>query len=247
VFFFWVTGIRYVWQGNKGVITTFGKYVKTVDPGPRWVFWITTQMRQVDCREHVCKLKDAGLDESNEWIVRTSDNQKFHLFPVLTYKVVNAADALFKVSFYELTLMKMLTKIMQEVGKKSTLLELYSDVDKFSSAIETALKQQVAQWGIEVIEVSFTSTFLEKNVHDAYDKKLTAQLEAEAKTIRANGEIEWAEKLVEASKKLEASPSAMQLRFLDTLRELPANTVIALPYETIKAIKASLGDGEKAA
>jgi regulator of protease activity HflC (stomatin/prohibitin superfamily) len=127
---------------------------------------------------------------------------------------------------------------LRSVLGKHELDEMLSERDKLNEDIQKILDRQTDGWGIKVSNVEIKHVDLDESMIRAIAKQAEAERQRRAKVIHAEGEQQAAQKLVEAAIKLEESPNALQLRYLQTLGDIAgeknSTIVFPVPIDTIK-------------
>jgi regulator of protease activity HflC (stomatin/prohibitin superfamily) len=122
--------------------------------------------------------------------------------------------------------------------------ELLAERDKLNADLQDILDTQTDAWGIKVANVEIKHVDLDESMIRAIARQAEAERERRAKIIHADGEYQAAEKLVQAAERISTQPSALQLRYLQTLADLgserSSTVVFPLPIELLKAF----GDGK---
>jgi regulator of protease activity HflC (stomatin/prohibitin superfamily) len=157
---------------------------------------------------------------------------------VLYFRVVEACDAIVKVEhFLKATSLIAQTTLRSVVGQ-AELDDLLAHREKINRTLQEIIDRQTDPWGIKVTAVEVKDVVLPDSMKRAMAKQAETERERRAKVINAEGEYQAAEKLVEAGIKMAAEPIALQLRFLQTIREISSehstHTVIPLPIDLLR-------------
>jgi len=163
--------------------------------------------------------------------VITRDNVPIRVNAVVFFRVRSPQDAVIEVeNFVQATSQKAQTTLREVVGR-CELDELLSSREKVNEELREVIGGTVENWGIEVLGVEVKDVELPEGMQRAMARQAEAERERRAKIIGAEGEFEAAARLVEAARRMEQHPVAVQLRFLQTLVEVASekNSTIVLP------------------
>src|ERR1700693_3028809 len=237
----WIWNSLYVikeWE--RGVVLRLGRMLPDAKlAGLRLVFWpIETLYRM--------SLRIETLDVPSQDII-TRDNVSVKVNAVCYFRIVDAHLALSQVQNYlYATSQKAQTTIRSIVGQFE-LDEILAEREKVNAKLQIILDQDTEPWGIKVSKVEVKQVDIPEQMQRAIARQAEAERERRAKIIHAAGEFEAASKLAEAAKVLETQPTAIQLRYLQTLTEIGTekNTTIVfpLPIDIINQWTRALGNG----
>ncbi len=223
--------IRVVQQYELGVIFRLGRLVGTKQPGIRLIIPFIDRMMKIDTRV-------VTIDVPAQEVI-TKDNVTARVNAVVFMRVMNAENAIIEVFDYKLATYQMAQTTLRSVLGQHDLDELLSKRDMLNQTLREIIDESTDPWGVKVSSVEIKDVELP----DAMKRSMAAQAEAErerrAKIIHAEGEFQAASKLLDASKLISQDPSALQLRYLQTLTEISAeksSTVIfPIPMDMIRA------------
>ena len=222
--------LRQVNQYQRGVMFTMGRYTGTKSPGWRLVVPIFQNMKKVDIRVK-------AVDVPNQEAI-TKDNVSCQINAVIYYKVSDSAKAIIEVENFYYAVSQLAQTTMRNIVGEVSLDELLSQRDQVSDRIKVVVDKLTDPWGIKVALVEVKHVDLPSEMQRAMAKQAEAERERRAKIIHAEGEYQASEKLAQAAKRIEGSPMAMQLRFLQTLTEVAAEnnstTIFPVPIDLIK-------------
>jgi regulator of protease activity HflC (stomatin/prohibitin superfamily) len=193
-------------------------------PGVVFVFPVLQQMRKVDLRVIVLNVPKQD--------VITRDNVSVKVNAVVYFRVVDPGKAIIQVANpYEATSQVAQTTLRSVLGQHE-MDDLLAQRDKLNSDIQKILDQNTEAWGIKVSNV--------ESMIRAMAKQAEAERTRRAKIIHAEGESQAAERLVQAAESLARQPSAMQLRYLQTLADISHEKtqiiVFPLPLDLIRPL-----------
>ncbi len=169
--------------------------------------------------------------------VITRDNVTVKVNAVVYFRVIEPLKSVIEVENYLYATSQLSQTTLRSVCGQAELDELLAKREEVSSHIQDILDRQTEPWGIKVSAVELKHIDLPEEMQRAMAKQAEAERERRAKVIHAEGESQAAQMLFEAAQVLSKDPAALQLRFLQTIREISAekstNTIIPLPIDII--------------
>jgi regulator of protease activity HflC (stomatin/prohibitin superfamily) len=242
-----VATIKILREYERAVVFTFGRFQRVMGPGLVFLIPFVQEMVRVDLRIKVIEIPSQD--------VISKDNVSMKVDAVLYFNVSDAEHAIIKVQdFMPATVMLAQTTLRAVLGQHQ-LDEMLSERTKLNEDVQSMLDAQTETWGIKVSNVEIRTVELTDNMIKAIAKQAEAERDRRAKIIHAEAEFQAAQTLLNAAKILSSDPSAMQLRYLQTLTEIGAeqnSTVIfPMPLDIVtpflslldKAAKPSLHNG----
>lgn len=225
-----VYSIKILREYERGVIFTLGRFDKVKGPGLIIVIPFVQQIVRVDLRTVV-------MDVPTQDVI-SHDNVSVRVNAVVYYRVVDPEKAIIAVERFMDATSQLAQTTLRSVLGKHELDEMLSERDKLNEDIQKILDRQTDGWGIKVSNVEIKHVDLDESMIRAIAKQAEAERQRRAKVIHAEGEQQAAQKLVEAAIKLEESPNALQLRYLQTLGDIAgeknSTIVFPVPIDTIK-------------
>jgi regulator of protease activity HflC (stomatin/prohibitin superfamily) len=223
---------------ERGVMLTLGRFTGVKGPGIVIVFPILQQMRKIDLRVVVLNVPKQD--------VITRDNVSVKVNAVVYFRVVDPAKAILQVaSPFEATSQVAQTTLRSVLGQHE-MDDLLAQRDKLNADVQKILDQNTEAWGIKVSNVEIKDVDLDESMIRAMAKQAEAERTRRAKIIHAEGEAQAAQQLVQAAESLARQPSAMQLRYLQTLADISHEKtqiiVFPLPLDLIKPLLGPRGD-----
>jgi regulator of protease activity HflC (stomatin/prohibitin superfamily) len=230
--------IRVLNEYERGVMLTVGRFTGIKGPGLVIVFPILQQMRKVDLRVIVLNVPKQD--------VITRDNVSVKVNAVVYFRVVEPGKSILQVAnYYEATSQVAQTTLRSVLGQHD-MDDLLSQRDKLNADVQRILDQNTEAWGIKVSNVEIKDVDLDESMIRAMAKQAEAERTRRAKIIHAEGEAQAAQMLVEAAGSLARQPSAMQLRYLQTLADISHEKtqiiVFPLPLDLIKPLLGTRGE-----
>ncbi len=232
--------IRIVQEYERGAVFRLGRFVGLRGPGLIFLIPFIERMIKVDLRVITMDVP------SQECITR--DNVTVRVDAVIYFRVVDASDAVLKVLDYIKATSLLAATTMRNVVGQSELDELLAHRDKLNDKIQVVVDEGSNPWGIKVSMVEVKDVELPDTMKRAMAAQAEAERDRRAKVVHAEGEFQAAEKLTEAAKVIATQPSAMQLRYLQTLSAIATERasiiVFPLPMDLIAPFL-SRGSSEK--
>ncbi|MGE5505238.1 MAG: slipin family protein [Actinomycetota bacterium] len=221
--------IKVVPQYQQGVVLTLGRYTGTRVPGLALVVPLIQEMLRVDMRVMVTEVEPQD--------VISRDNVSVKVTAVVYSKVQDPRQALLEVANYRAAVSQLAQVMLRSTLGAHTLDELLQKQDELKKRLKELLDARTEAWGVEIQAVEIRSLDLEANMIRAMAQEAEAERGRRARVITAQGEAQAAEKLAEAARTLSATPQAMVLRTLSTLKEIAAEKnstiVFPMPLETM--------------
>ena len=226
------SAFRILREYQRGVIFLLGRFWKVKGPGFIIVIPFIQQMVRVDLRTIV-------MDVPSQDVI-SRDNVSVHVNAVVYFRVIEPDKAIIQVeNFYEATSQLAQTTLRSVLGQHE-LDEMLSERDRLNTDIQSALDEQTDAWGIKVSNVEIKHVDLDESMIRAIAKQAEAERTRRAKVIHAEGEMQAADKLLQAAQTLSKQSQALQLRYLQTLTDIAGertNTIVfPLPMDLIDAL-----------
>ena len=215
--------IRVLREYERGVIFRLGKLLGAKGPGIIFLIPIVDRMVRMD-------LRVVTIDVPRQEVM-TRDNVPVSVDAVLYFRVIDPQAAVVKVeNFLKATSLIAQTTLRSVLGQ-AELDELLAHRDKINHTLQEIIDRQTDPWGIKVTAVEVKDVALPDTMKRAMAKQAEAERERRAKIVNAEGEFQAAEKMVQAAAIMSREPMALQLRFLQTMREISSehNTTTFLP------------------
>ena len=229
--------LRILREYQRGVIFMLGRFWKVKGPGLIVIIPGIQQMVRVDLRTVV-------MDVPSQDVI-SRDNVSVKVNAVLYFRVVDPQRAIIQVeNFLEATSQLAQTTLRAVLGKHE-LDEMLAERDKLNRDIQVILDAQTDAWGIKVANVEIKHVDIDPSMVRAIARQAEAERERRAKVIHAEGEMQAAEKLLEAARMLAQQPQAMQLRYLQTLGGIAGDRtstiVFPVPMELMSLLDRKTG------
>ncbi|MCF8010520.1 MAG: slipin family protein [Clostridiales bacterium] len=228
--------IKIVQEYERGVIFRLGRFVGARGPGFFFIIPVIEKMQKVDLRTFTA---DVPMQEAI-----TKDNVTVKVNAVIYFRVVDPGNAVLNVVDHYRATSQLSQTTLRSVLGQSDLDELLSQRDEINQRLQEIIDEGTEPWGIKVSLVEIRDVELPESLQRSMAAQASAERDRRAKIIHADGEYQASEKLAEAAEIMSKYPAAIQLRYLQTLREVSSsdsNTIVfPFPIELGKSLSSSL-------
>ena len=204
--------IKIVQEYERGVIFRLGRLVGARGPGLFFIIPIVERMVKID-------LRIVTMDVPRQDVI-TQDNVTVKVDAVVYFRVTDPEDAVVKVMDYIRATSLVAQTTLRSVLGQSDLDELLSKREQVNQRLQQIIDDATEPWGIKVTIVEVRDVGLPPEMVRAIARQAEAERERRAKVIHAEGEFQAAQKLADAGKIMAATPTTLQLRYLQTLTEI---------------------------
>ena len=229
VLFLWAA-IKILNEYERGVIFRLGRVIGAKGPGLILLIPIIDRMVRVSMR-----LVAMDVDPQD---VITRDNVSVKVNAVIYFRVIEPVKAIVEVENYGYAMSQLAQTTLRSVCGQAELDELLSARDKINTQLQEILDTHTDPWGIKVANVELKHIDLPSEMQRAMARQAEAERERRAKVINAEGEYQAANRLAEAAQIIDRHPMALQLRYLQTMREMAAEnnstTIFPLPIDLFR-------------
>jgi regulator of protease activity HflC (stomatin/prohibitin superfamily) len=233
--------IKIVREYERGGVFRLGRFVGLRGPGLVLIIPFIENMRKID-------LRVITMDVPQQECI-TLDNVTVRVDAVIYFRVVEASDAILKVLDYIKATSLLSATTLRNVIGQATLDELLGQRDRLNEKIQVVVDEGTNPWGVKVSMVEVKDVQLPQTMQRAMAAQAEAERERRAKVVHAEGEAQAAEKLAEAAKVISTQPSALQLRYLQTLSGIAterSNVILfPLPMDILAPIFGKTSGSEK--
>ncbi len=223
--------VKVVQEYERGVIFRLGRLVGAKGPGLFFIIPFIDRMVKID-------LRTVTLDIPSQEAI-TKDNVTVRVNAVAYFRVTDPEAAVVRVENYMLATMQIAQTTMRSVLGQSELDELLSKREEINTRLQEIIDEQTAPWGIKVSIVEVKDVELPQEMKRAMARQAEAERDKRAKVIHAEGEFLAAQQLSEAANIISSAPSALQLRYLQTLSDISSDQtrtiIFPLPMDLISA------------
>jgi regulator of protease activity HflC (stomatin/prohibitin superfamily) len=231
VLFFLYSAIKILNEYERGVIFRLGRVIKAKGPGLIILIPIIDRMVKVSLR-----LVATDVDPQD---VITRDNVSVKVNAVIYFRVVNPVKSIVEVEHYAYAMSQLAQTTLRSVCGQAELDELLSEREKINNKLQDILDTHTDPWGLKVANVELKHIDLPTEMQRAMAKQAEAERERRAKVINAEGEYQAATRLADAAEIIAKHPMALQLRYLQTMREMASQsnaTIVPVPIDLFKNV-----------
>lgn len=221
---FLISGIRIIFEYKRALKFRFGKYIKILEPGFRWVIPLVETINIVDIRVITINI------DSQE--VMTEDNVPCSIDGVVFFKINDPEKAVLEVEEYKFAIMQLAQAALRDVCGKVELDIILSKREEMGKNIKSIVEKETREWGIVIIDVKIKDIQLPENMRRMMANQAEAERSRRARIILALAEEQAAGNLLTAGKLIDQSPSAIKLRLYQTLANIASekNSTILFPF-----------------
>ncbi len=230
---FILSGIRVIYEYQRGVVFTLGKYSSVRSPGLTFIVPIFQTMAKLDMRV-------VTADVPRQEVI-TKDNIPVLANSVVYFKVVKPEDAIIKVEDYYYAVRQLTQAAMRDIIGNHELDFVLGERDKIAKDIQSIVDKETDKWGVSVEAIKLQEMELPAEMKRAFAKQAEAERARRATIITSEGELSASQNLRKAAENLAKGPGALHLRTLQTIREIAADPSEKinwiLPTEVFNLIK----------
>ena len=223
-FLFLLSGIRIIFEYKRALKFRFGKYIKILKPGFKWIIPLVETIQVVDIRVITINIL------SQE--VMTEDNVPCSIDGVVFFRITDPERAVLQVEEYNYAITQLSQAALRDVCGKVELDTILSKREEMGKNIKNIVEEETREWGIEIIGMKIKDIQLPENMKRMMAGQAEAERSRRSQIILALAEEQAAGKLLEAGKLIDQSPSAIKLRLYQTLSNIAAekNSTIVFPF-----------------
>lgn len=241
IIFFLSVALRILNEYERGVIFRLGRVIKAKGPGLIILIPMIDKMVKVS-------LRLVAMDVDPQDVI-SRDNVSVKVNAVIYFRVIDPIKAVIEVENYNYAMSQLAQTTLRSVCGQAELDDLLSEREKINDHLQEILDTHTDPWGIKVANVELKHIDLPQEMQRSMAKQAEAERERRAKVINADGEFQAAAKLAEASEIIRDHPMALQLRYLQTMREISSEqnttTILPFPLELFKPFLHKLDPGEE--
>jgi regulator of protease activity HflC (stomatin/prohibitin superfamily) len=231
--------IKILREYERGVVFRLGRVINAKGPGLVIIIPIVDKLVRIS-------LRLVAMDVPPQDVI-TKDNVSLKVNAVIYFRVMDPNNAVIEVENYLFATSQMAQTTLRSVCGQVELDELLSERDKINTRLQAILDKHTDPWGIKVSNVEVKHIDLPQEMQRAMAKQAEAERERRAKVINAEGEFQAATKLAEAANVIQDFPMALQLRYLQTLREVSAEsnstTLFPIPIDLFEPFLKKIKSG----
>ena len=217
------SSVRILREYEVGIIFRLGRYVGNRGPGFVLILPGIEKMVRVDKRTRT-------IDVPPQDVI-TKDNVPVKVNAVLYFRIVDPAKSVLEVENYRYATLQISQTTLRSILGQAELDELLSKREKINKELADVIDELTDPWGVKVTIVEIKDVEIPQSMQRALAAQAEAERDRRAKIINAEGELQASEKLTEAARIMSSAPAAIQLRYLQTLREIATeqNSTILFP------------------
>lgn len=243
VLYILASSIRILREYERGVIFRLGRVLDNGAKGPGLILLIPLIDKMVKV-----SLRTVVMDVPPQDVI-TADNVSIKVNAVIYFRVVNPQSAILDIENYLAGTSQLSQTTLRSVLGQSELDDLLSQREKINARLQQIIDQQTEPWGVKVTHVEVKQIDLPQEMQRAMAKQAEAERERRAKVISAEGEFQASQRLSDAAGILSEQPSALTLRYLQTLREIAtennSTTIFPIPIDFLKPFMKTLTESQK--
>jgi len=232
--------IRILREYERGVVFRLGRLVPGGIRGPGLILLIPIIDKMVKV-----SLRTVVMDVPPQDII-TQDNVSLKVNAVIYFRVIDPQKAVIEVEDFLSATSQLSQTTLRSVLGQSELDDLLSQREKINLKLQQIIDSHTGPWGIKVSTVEVKQIDLPQEMQRAMAKQAEAERERRSKVIAAEGEFQASQRLADAAKILSDQPSALTLRYLQTLREIAtennSTTIFPIPIDLLKPFLNSTGE-----
>jgi len=234
------SAIKILREYERGVIFRLGRLVDARGPGLIIVIPVLEKMVRIS-------LRLITMDVPPQDII-TRDNVSVKVNAVVYFRVMDSSKAVVEVEDFFYATSQLAQTTLRSVLGQVELDDLLAEREKINHELQEILDTATDPWGVKVTTVEIKHVDLPQEMQRAMAKQAEAERERRAKVIAAEGEFQAADKLSQAAGIISTNPQALQLRYLQTLREIAtennSTTIFPIPMDLMSAFMNFMGKGE---
>jgi len=216
IIFFLSSAIKVLKEYERGVIFRLGRVIRTKGPGIIILIPLIDKMVKVS-------LRLVTMDVPSQDVI-TRDNVSVKVDAVVYFRVMDPNKATIEVENFLFATSQLAQTTLRSVCGQVELDDLLAERDKINAQLQEILDHHTDPWGIKVTSVEVKRIDLPQEMQRAMAKQAEAERERRAKVINAEGEFQAADRLSQAAGIIQKYPEALQLRYLQTLREISSES-----------------------
>jgi regulator of protease activity HflC (stomatin/prohibitin superfamily) len=210
-----LSAIKLLYEYERGVVFTLGKYSSTRNPGVTFVIPVLQTLRKVDMR-----IATAEIPRQE---VMTRDNIPMLVNAVVYFRVIHPADAIIKIADYAFAVRQYTQAALRDVIGNSEMDFVLTERERVAQSIKEIVDAETTHWGVDIESIKIQEVELPAEMKRAMAKQAEAERERRAIIIASQGELSASDNLRQAAENLAKSKGALHLRTLQTIRDIAAD------------------------
>jgi regulator of protease activity HflC (stomatin/prohibitin superfamily) len=241
VIYFFSSAIKILREYERGVVFRLGRVIPVKGPGLVIIFPVIDRLVKVS-------LRIVAMDVPSQDVI-TKDNISVKVNAVVYFRVIDPIKAITEVEDFLYATSMIAQTTLRSILGQSQLDDLLTNREQVNAELQKVIDFQTEPWGIKVTAVEVKNVDLPIEMQRAIAKQAEAERERRAKVIHAEGEFQASQKLADAANIIATAPSALQLRFLQTLTEIAteknSTIIFPVPIDLIKPFLEKTGKEAK--
>lgn len=237
------SAVRVLREYERGVVFRLGRVLNQGIKGPGLILLIPIIDKMVKV-----SLRTVVMDVPPQDVI-TQDNVSIKVNAVIYFRVIDPQKAIIEIENFLVGTSQLSQTTLRSVLGQSELDDLLSQREKINVKLQQIIDAQTEPWGVKVTHVEVKQIDLPQEMQRAMAKQAEAERERRSKVISAEGEYQASQRLSDAAKILSEQPSALTLRYLQTLREIAqennSTTIFPVPIDILKPFMKIAADEEK--
>ncbi|TCD48478.1 slipin family protein [Chlorobium sp. N1] len=238
---FLASSVKILREYERAVVFRLGRLLGSKGPGMIILIPGIDKMVRVD-------LRTVTLDVPPQDII-TRDNVSVKVSAVVYFRVLDPVKAILDVEDFHFATSQLAQTTLRSVCGQGELDNLLAERDEINERIQSILDKDTAPWGVKVSKVEVKEIDLPEEMRRAMAKQAEAERERRSKIINAEGEFQAAQRLADAAAVISAAPSALQLRYLQTLKDIAqennSTTVFPIPIDLFSVFMEKTGHASR--
>ena len=230
------SSIKVLREYERGVVFRLGRVIGAKGPGLILLIPIIDKMVRI-------QLRTVAMDVPSQDVI-TKDNVSVKVNAVIYFRVISASQAVVQVENYLYATSQIAQTTLRSILGQQELDELLAEREKLNQALQQVIDRQTEPWGVKVSNTEIKNVDLPQEMQRAIARQAEAERERRAKVINAEGEYQAAARLAEAAAVIAREPTALQLRYLQTLAEIAtennSTTIFPVPVDMLKAFQGAM-------
>ena len=227
---FLASAVKILREYERAVVFRLGRVIGAKGPGIIILIPFIDKMVRIDMRT-------VTLDVPPQDVI-TKDNVTVKVSAVVYFRVIDSIKAMVDVEDFHFATSQLAQTTLRSTCGQGELDHLLSERDEINDRIQSLLDKDTEPWGVKVSKVEIKEIDLPIEMQRAMAKQAEAERERRSKVINADGEFQAAKRLNEAAAIIAENPSALQLRYLQTLQDIAAEnnstTIFPIPIDLLK-------------
>jgi len=235
-----LSAVKLLYEYERGVVFTLGKYRGTRNPGLTLIFPVIQSMRKVDMR-----LKTAEIPRQE---VMTKDNITLLINAVVYFRVIDPQAVIIEIEDHIFAVQQYTQAALRDVIGNEEMDTVLTEREAIAENIKKIVDAETTGWGVDVESIKIQEVELPAEMKRAMAKQAEAERERRAVIIASQGELTASVNLSQAAENMAATPGALHLRTLQTIRDIaadPSEKIVLFVPSNVESLAGSLLEKKK--